>query len=98
MRRLCTVLAQELEGWPDVSQHPMFGMRAFYRGTEVFAMLPDKRALENPWAIAYKMPSAAQSKEGEKWKLFELEREQDIAAALARLTRAYRKAGGLART
>jgi hypothetical protein len=47
-------------------------------------MLPDKRTLERPNAIAYK--------EGGKWKLFDLESENEIAAALARLAGAYDRA------
>jgi hypothetical protein len=72
----------------------MFGLRAFYRGTVVFAMLPDKRALESAKAIAYKLPSRAQSKEGGKWKLFELENDRDIGRALVTLDKAYREAVG----
>jgi hypothetical protein len=96
MRRICDMLAQELLCWPDVNMRPMFGTRAVYRGKMVFAMLPDKRALENPKAIAYK-PFDVQSKEGEKWKLFELENEEDIGRALAHLDKAYKKAVGSTR-
>jgi hypothetical protein len=71
----------------------MFGLHAFYRGAVVFAMLPDKRALENPQAIAYKLPYRRQ-REGGKWRLFELKSEQDIDDALARLDNAYRSAAG----
>jgi hypothetical protein len=73
---------------------PMFGMHAFYRRTVVFAMLPDRRALENPRAIAYKLSSGVSRKEGEKWKLFEMENERDIGQALTHLEEAYRKAAG----
>ena len=96
-RHMCVLLAQELVRWPDVNIRSMFGMRAFYRRTVVFAMLPDKRGLESPKAIAYKLPSRGPSKEGEKWKLFELENEQDIGTALAHLGQAYRKAVGSTR-
>ena len=91
-RRTSLLLAGELAGWPDVTQRAMFGMRAFYRRDVIFAMLPDKRALRNPRAIAYKLPSAASKAEGDKWKSFELKNEQDITGALACLERAYKKA------
>lgn len=94
MRHRSGLLAQELSRWPDVNMRPMFGLRAFYRGTVVFAMLPDKRALESAKAIAYKLPSGVQSKEGGKWKLFELENDHDIGRALVTLDKAYRKAAG----
>jgi hypothetical protein len=86
MRHACELLAQELMRWPDVGQRPMFGMCAFYRKTVIFAMLPDKRALERPRAIGYK--------QGGKWELFDLESEDDVTAALACLNGAYEKAGG----
>jgi hypothetical protein len=81
---LSLLLAQELLRWPDVTARPMFGLRAFYRKTVIFAMLPDKRALENPKAIAYKL--------GDKWQPFELNDQHDIDEALARLNQAYSKA------
>jgi hypothetical protein len=92
MRHLCSLLGQELLRWPDVSARSMFGLRAFYRRTVVFAMLPDKRALESPTAIAYKVPDGVRKREGEKWRLCELKDEQAIENALAHLRAAYRKA------
>jgi len=71
---------------------PMFGLRAFYRGTVVFALLPDKRAMGTPRSIAYKLPAGARIREGQKWRLFELEGAQDIDRALAHLDEAYGKA------
>jgi hypothetical protein len=97
MKRRSALLAQELSRWPGVSMRPMFGLHAFYRGAVVFAMLPDKRALESAKAIAYKLPHGVQSKLSEKWKLFELENDSDIGRALVILDTAYRKAAGPAR-
>jgi hypothetical protein len=85
-RHLCLLLAQELLRWPEVSARPMFGLRAFYRGGVVFAMLPDKRALESPSAIAYKL--------ADQWHSFESTNEHDIEEALARLKQAYTRATG----
>ncbi len=90
---MCTLLSDELLHWPSVSMRPMFGMRAFYRGAVVFAMLPDKRALASPTAIAYKLPAGTRRREGQKWRLFELEEERGIANALVCLDQAYRSAG-----
>jgi hypothetical protein len=97
MKARSAVLAQELSRWPGVSMRPMFGLNAFYRGTVIFAMLPEKRALESPKAIAYKLPHGVQTKEGGKWKLFELEDDRDIGRALITLDKAYRNAAGPAR-
>ena len=92
MRHLCALLGQELLRWPDVNAHPMFGLRAFYRGAVVFAMLPDKRVLESLAAIAYKLADGLRKKDSEKWRLCELQGEHDIDGALAILNTAYRKA------
>jgi hypothetical protein len=81
MRYWCALLAEEMLSWPEVSARPMFGMRAFYRKKAIFALLPDKRALENPSAIGFK--------EGGKWKSFEMAGEEGIGAALAVLGKAY---------
>ncbi len=62
----------------------MFGLRAFYRASVIFAMLPDKRAFENPKTLAYKLTG--------KWQSFELNDQHDIDEALAHLNRAYAKA------
>jgi len=91
MKRISALLSEELLRWPNVSGRPMFGLRAFYRGTVVFAMLPDKRALQSPTAIAYKLPAGTQRREGKKWQLFEMKGEGDVANALACLDKAYRR-------
>jgi hypothetical protein len=53
----------------------------------------DKRALESPTVIAYKLAVGTRSREGQKWRLFELEGERDLANALACLDKAYKMAG-----
>jgi hypothetical protein len=60
----------------------------------VFAMLPNKRAIQSPKAIRYKLPGGTQTLEGRKWWLFELQDEGDIANTLACLDQAYRRAVG----
>ena len=94
---MSALIGQELLQWPGVSARPMFGLRAFYRGAVVFALIPDKRALESPQAIAYKLPDASQRREGPKWQLFELEEERDVGEALGCLNKAYRRSAGSAR-
>src|ERR1700693_2418028 len=96
MKHRSALLAQELLRWPGVTMRAMFGLHAFYRGAVVFAMLPDKRALESATEIAYKLPHGAPGKTGGKWKLFELESDSDIGSALIALDKAYRKAAGRA--
>ena len=93
MRRVCVLLGEEVMRWPGVNVRPMFGMRAFYRADIVFAMLPEKRALESPHAIAYKVATGTKKEEGKKWKFFELTSAHELGTALAMLDEAYRKAG-----
>jgi len=71
----------------------MFGLRAFYRGSVIFAMLPDKQAFKETSEIAYKLTSAAGKREGEKWRRFALAESGDFSAALACLEKAYEQAG-----
>ena len=97
MRKLCFLLGEEILRWPGVSARPMFGMRAFYRGDAVFAMLPDKRALRDANAIAYKLATGAETREGKKWKLLGFTSAAEINGALAVLDKAYRKAARPAR-
>jgi len=97
MRRMCVMLGDEMLRWPEVRTHPMFGMRAFYRGKIVFAMLPDKRAFENADSIMYKIASGAEKSEGKKWKLLKLATAENLGAALEILDKAYNKAKSPAR-
>ncbi len=92
MRRMCVMLGDEMIRWPEVRVNPMFGMRAFYRGKIVAALIPDKRAFENADSIMYKMASAAEKKEGKKWTLFKLTTAEELGAALEILDKAYCKA------
>ena len=96
IRHVAALLERELLSWPGVTSKPMFGMRAVYRRDTIFAMLPDKRALESPTAIAYKL-HGAKKREGQKWHRVELEIGRDVALAMdfamACLEKAYRSAG-----
>lgn len=84
MKRISALLAEELASWPGVTMRPMFGLRAVYRNGVIFAMLPDKRSFEIPDGIAYK--------EGGKWKVFPVEDERRVGAALEMLEKAYSRA------
>ena len=81
MRRVFSLIAEEVATWPEVTAKSMFGLRAMYRGGVVFAMIPDKRSLEIPDAVAYK--------EGGEWKTFEVKGEEGIGGALGVLEKAY---------
>ena len=93
MRRLSALLGDELLRWPDVSEQPMFGMRAFYRKDTVFALLPAARTMDRPNSIAYKLSDNDRAtREGRKWRLFDIEDESGIKDALRVLDEAYCKA------
>jgi hypothetical protein len=93
MRRLSALLSEELLRWPDVNEKPMFGMRAFYRKQTVFALLPAARTMDRPNSIAYKLADKDQAtREGKKWRLFDIEDEAGLKEALQVLDEAYCKA------
>jgi hypothetical protein len=93
MRRLSALIGEELMRWPEVTERPMFGMRAFYRKDVVFALLPEKRTMDRPNSIAYKLADEDRTlREGRKWRLFDVEDESAIAEALQVLDEAYCKA------
>ena len=92
-RRLGELLVEELLRWPGVTTLPMFGLRAVHRRGAVFALLPAQRAVGPDLAILYKFPEGSESREGQKWKLFEVRDESLIHAALDCLRAAYDLAG-----
>jgi hypothetical protein len=54
MKRRSALLADEMKTWPDIRIGSMFGMTSLYRSKAIFALLPNKRGLEFPNAIALK--------------------------------------------
>jgi hypothetical protein len=107
MRQWSELLLEEMRGWPQVKTRPMFGMTGLYRGSVIFGVLPRTRALDEPYAVSFKMPRGVAPLEralaAEKritasptarWISFELESGKDIADALEWFARAYEQAGG----
>ena len=47
MKEWSAMLQQEIEKWPKVAAKPMFGMRCYYRGKNVFGALPVTRCIDN---------------------------------------------------
>jgi len=95
MKRWSTLLADEIKTWPEVHISSMFGMTSLYRGNAIFALLPDKRGLEFPNAIAIKRNDGAKipgKTEKHKWQSLLIESDNDLNAALQQLEEAYRKA------
>ncbi|HTZ90179.1 MAG TPA: hypothetical protein VMA71_07555 [Alloacidobacterium sp.] len=93
MRRLSALLGEEMLRWQDVNERPMFGMRAFYRKGAIFALLPAARTMDRPNSIAYKLADEDRTtREGRKWRLFDIEDESAITEALQVLDEAYCKA------
>jgi hypothetical protein len=93
MKRLSAAFCEELLRWPDVRMRSMFGLRAFFRRKEIFALIPDKRAPESPNAIAYKLRAQAGSGR-RKWLVFRIETEKEYGEAVSCLKRAYARAAG----
>jgi hypothetical protein len=108
MKQWSAMLQQEIDKWPRVSAKPMFGMRCYYRGKNVFGALPVTRSIDNANSFMFKihpMPPALLKKAGGddrvsasaalkamKWTLFEMGSERDLTDALWWLNQAYEKA------
>ena len=107
MRRICALLGEELESFPEVSTKPMFGFLGYYRDGVIFAALPKTKALGSPNSVIFKVNAAPKavlgrmekdpritiSSHGMKgWHSLEISEEHDIAAAQRWLTEAWRYA------
>jgi len=108
MKRWSAMLASELDRWPKVSVRPMFGLRGFYRGKNIFAALPVTRAIRNPNSLIFRiapMPPELLQRAGKdsridtgnrvpssKWITFEISSEADFCDALWWLNQAYEHA------
>lgn len=98
MRRWCALIEDEIGQWPGVSRRPMFGMTAFYRERAIFAAVPRTRAVGTPWSILIKQPGGVRGRAGRVrtpgagWVTFDLQGDEDVSRALARLEHAYRRA------
>jgi len=86
MRAWCSILTEKMLQWPGVTVSHVFGTCAFYHRKVMFAMLPDKRGLDNPYAISFKTSSGS---EDEVWHIFELKSDNRVNVALALLEKAY---------
>jgi hypothetical protein len=108
MKEWAAMLGQEIEKWPKVAAKPMFGMRCYYRGKNVFSALPVKRCIDNGNSFMFKihpMPprllkkaggdarvSASEPLKAMKWTLFEISSKGDLRDALWWLQEAYERA------
>jgi hypothetical protein len=108
MKQLCAMLGNELSTWPKVTTRPMFGLRGFYRGKNIFAALPVTRAIKNPNSLIFRiqpMPrellerakkepriDTESAAPGAKWLSFMLNSEADFRDALWWLNQAYDRA------
>jgi hypothetical protein len=105
MKQLSAMLGNELSTWPKVTTRPMFGLRGFYRGKNIFAALPVTRAIKNPKCFIFRIrrmpPELLERTRKEpridfenavpsaKWFTFELNSEADFRDALWWLNQAY---------
>ena len=97
MQRWCALLEQELFAWPEVNAKPMFGMRGFYHGKNIFAAIPRTRAPASARSLLIKLPGVKDSRlksasgPDSAWVAFELESLNDIPEALRWLEQAYQR-------
>jgi hypothetical protein len=103
MKQWSAMLETELNDWPHVTSKPMFGMTAFYRGSQIFAILPKTRAFETSSGVAFRFEEISKKLAdelkndarvltnpiGKKWITFEVRDPKDLNAALEWMSRAF---------
>jgi hypothetical protein len=108
MQRWSVLLEQEITSWPKVSMKRMFGMKTFYRGSNIFAGVPDKCGFFSPNGVIFKINSATPTQVArmkadkrvdldfgrvQKWFNFVLDSDRDLNGALEWFAGAYESAG-----
>jgi hypothetical protein len=107
MKAWSAALGVELGDWPQCTSRSFFGFRAHYRGENIFALLPQTRAMDPPHAIAFKLESAnprivSRAKrdarmgftemQKKRWFTFAISSDHDLRDALKWLAEAYEAA------
>jgi hypothetical protein len=101
------LIAGDVLTWPKVASRKMFGMNSLYRGAQIFAALPDKRAFFSGQCLIFKLHRVNDRLEqklasdqrvnrsariGAKWFGYELDEAKDINGAIDWLSEAYEQA------
>lgn len=100
MKQWSAMLKTEVNGWPQISTKPMFGMMGLYRRKQIFGGLPVTRGFETPNSVIFRfdpMPSDLQQRAlkdsritpGKRWFSFEVASTDDLRDALWWLNQAY---------
>ena len=107
MKSWSAALAEEIRGWPRITQKSFFGFTALYRDKSIFGLLPKTRTIFNGNAVVFRFVSinratrtrlekdsriAAFDKEKTRWFNFELSCDADLHDALEYLGLAYEAA------
>ncbi len=108
MKAWSAALADEVSGWPKVTQRVFFGFNALYRRDQIFAVLPRTRGITSGSALGFKLEHTAETlqrrlskdrrikpmrKERPRWFTFEMSSGSDLHDALEWLSRAYEDSG-----
>ena len=108
MKAWSAALADEVNGWPQVTSWSFFGFIALYRKDRMFAALPRTRAMETANSLVFKIenPSArlrtqleadprigSMNMQKARWYTLELSSDADLHDALDWIGRAYDAAG-----
>ena len=108
MKAWSAALASEISDWPQVASRAFFGLTAFYRKDEIFAVLPRSRGMGTANSFGFKFETAPTSlldrldkdsrvgstrMQKARWFTFELSSDADLHEGLAWLSQAYEAAG-----
>lgn len=112
MRHWSALLETELTAWPTIRARPMFGFRAYFRGSAMFAAIPRTRSFGhgNSLIVKFKpMPAALLERakkdtrldtsrlSGNGWLTFEINSEADLHDAIWWVQQAHDAAKGAKR-
>ena len=107
MKAWSTALAAEVGDWPRATARSFFGFNAFYRGDNIFAMLPRTRSFGSGRLLAFRIDGVPDrlkarlekdprigvvDQNNTRWFTFELSCDADLHEALDWLGAAYEAA------
>jgi hypothetical protein len=102
VKQWSAMLKAEVNGWPQISTKPMFGMMGLYRRKKIFGGLPVTRGFDTPNSVIFRFDPMPQDLEqralkdsritpGKRWFSFEVRSTGDLRDALWWLNQAFER-------
>ena len=103
MQHYCSLIAEELLGWPKVTSRRMFGLTVFYGDGLPFVVLPDTKDFAAADRVGFNLHRTSEAerrrlledehidcRKGGQWITFALRNDRDVALFLRWAEKAYR--------